>query len=173
MPFNSLVNLLLLFSSLKTNNLLKLFYAQNTKQNRNKILFFILDVKFLELNNIIQHKVTKNAGIFSPLPTEDVSHRLLILPLQLNTIHASEWFIMQSLQRVTCKFHLLHFYNRGKLFPERDFEDVNTKWAMLLYVCEVKKSPSIWELMQWTRAGFNYVEVIGYSKTQTGKLPQS
>lgn len=37
----------------------------------------------------------------------------------------------------------------------------------------MKKSPSIWELMQWTRAGFNYVEMIGYSKTQTGKLPQS
>lgn len=68
---------------------------------------------------------------------------------------------------------LLHFYNRRRLFPGRDFVDGNAKRGALLYVCETEKSPSIWELMQRTRAGFNYVGVIGYSKTQTGKLPQS
>ena len=72
-----------------------------------------------------------------------------------------------------CKFHLLHLYKRGRLFPGRDFEDVNTKGAAPLYVCETEESPRVQELMQWTRAGFNYVEVIGCSKTQTGKLPQS
>lgn len=40
-------------------------------------------------------------------------------------------------------------------------------------VCETEMSPSIWALVQKTRAGFNYVEVISDIKIQTGKLIQS
>lgn len=44
-------------------------------------------------------------------------------------------------------YGFFYFYNRRRLFLGRDFVDGNVKRGALLYVCEIEKFFSIWELM--------------------------